>query len=802
MKLSTRFPAGLALILCLALALPALAADFVFKQEFGQVQPRGGAQIQNPADGPLRVSNLGSSGQDGVRIATGNGGNIGPIRWMAPESLPGRGLNVIVDGEDPVGIPCAFATSFTFDDLGRVSFSFDPLTTPVTQLEVRLYANGNPVFSTGATVGASPLFESSAPPGGFGGTGPYLPLPPYDDSIFGWIFPGGTQVGLPGQSPMACDMVTFAFPPSMPEVTLLGAEILGLEPQGAIGELLITEHPSTLFHHAFGALGGARPQMVDNLGSSGQDGVRVSNLGSSGQDGVCIALNPDDTGLGVHLVPMEATPGDVLRFGGLSLSEQPQGRTPLPTITCEYTADSFFDIWTEVGAADEPSVLRYTLDGAVVAEIQAPRGPARVWTLQPDKTSVQHPYRLEMHAVDGPGFRVEIEFPEPMRCVDGNGGDQDCDGVELEFDAPIGGPWYDWDAIELAALLILLGDLDIDGCPNGTGGWTGEPIILDAARGIEKSDIRRGADGALHVDNLGSSGQDGVRLLAPGGGTGSGLGAAWLSAAPLDPFRGHVTVLKAHGGGGGGGGGGVIVVATAPADPDTNPGEWNVGADFSALGPDGVTYNVYDQGQLVASVICAGTIEECLGLTAAPVSCDVVVDHPDGRPRMRLGLPPLTDYIDRSSPLLGTGPADEIEVLFNAVPATPWTQITALDLLLGGVDGELTVASAGVTDSSTSASGPAPLADALTLRSPSPNPFNPSTEIAFELTRAAHVTLQVFDLRGQMVRELVRGARPAGEFRTTWNGLDGGGRPVASGTYVFRLSVGGEVQMRKGALLK
>jgi len=799
MKQSIRLPAGLGLALCLALALPALAADFVFKQEFGQVQTRGGAQVQNPANGPLWVSNLGSSGQDGVRISTGNGGSIGPVRWMAPESLPGRGLNVIIDGEDPAGIPCAFATSFTYNDLGRVSVSFDPLTTPVTQLEVRLYANGNPVFTADATVGTSPLFESSAPPGGFGGTGPYLPLPPYDDSIFGWIFPGGTQVGLPGMSPMACDMVTFAFPSSMPEVTLVGAEILGLEPQGSVGELLITEFPSPLFHHAFGAVGAATPLMVDNLGSSGQDGVRVGNLGSSGQDGVCIALNPDDTGLGVHLVPMEATAGDVLRFGGLSLSEQPQGRTPLPEITCTYTADSFFDIWTEVGVADEPSVLRYTLDGAVVAEIQAPRGPARVWTLPSDTTSVQHPYRLEMHAADGGGFRVEIEFPELMRCTDGNGIDQDCDGVELEFDAPIGGPWYDWDAIELAALLVLLGEIDIDGCPNGTGGWTDGPIILDAARGIEKSDIRRGADGTLRADNLGSSGQDGVRFIAPGGGTGSGMGAAWLSVAPLDPHRGHVTVLKAHGGGGGGG---VLVLQATPADADTNGGEWGVSADFSALGADGVAYNVYDQGELVASIICAGTLEECLGLTAAPISCEVVIDNPDGRPRMRLGLPPLTDYIDRTSPVLGTGPADEIEVVYGAVPATPWTEIVALDLLLGGVDGELTVISAGEIDTSTSASGRTPLVGALSLGSPSPNPFNPSTEIAFELARAADVTLQVFDLRGQLVRELERGARPAGEFRTRWNGLDGDGRPVASGTYVFRLSAGGEVQMRKGALLK
>ncbi len=80
----------------------------------------------------------------------------------------------------------------------------------------------------------------------------------------------------------------------------------------------------------------------------------------------------------------------------------------------------------------------------MVSEIQNPRGPARVWTLPPAERSVQHPYRLEMHATADGGFRVEITFPDPMRFSDAQGMDQDCDGVELEFDAPIGGPWYDW----------------------------------------------------------------------------------------------------------------------------------------------------------------------------------------------------------------------------------------------------------------------------------------------------------------------------------------------------------------------
>ncbi len=279
------------------------------------------------------------------------------------------------------------------------------------------------------------------------------------------------------------------------------------------------------------------------------------------------------------------------------------------------------------------------------------------------------------------------------------------------------------------------------------------------------------------------------------------MGAGWAAAAPLDLFRGHVTVLKAHGGYGGGGGGG---------DPaDRGPGRSR--HQRRRVGRQRGLQRSRSRRRVVLrlqrrpagrSIICAGTIEECLGLTGAPVSCEVVLDSPDGKPRMRVGLPPLTRYIDKSSPLLGDGPADLIEIVYNGIPATPWTEIVAMDLMMGGIDGELVVTSAGEIASLTSVNGRAPHAGMLTLMAPSPNPFNPSTEIAFELARSADVTLQVFDLRGQMVRELVRGVQPAGEFRANWNGLDRDGRQVASGTYFFRLSSGGDAQVRKAVLLK
>ena len=70
-----------------------------------------------------------------------------------------------------------------------------------------------------------------------------------------------------------------------------------------------------------------------------------------------------------------------------------------------------------------------------------------------------------------------------------------------------------------------------------------------------------------------------------------------------------------------------------------------------------------------------------------------------------------------------------------------------------------------------------------------PNPFNPTTTIRFQLATAARVDLSIFDVRGAFVARLLRQERIAGEHSATWEGLDQGGRAVASGVYLARLRV-------------
>ncbi len=83
-----------------------------------------------------------------------------------------------------------------------------------------------------------------------------------------------------------------------------------------------------------------------------------------------------------------------------------------------------------------------------------------------------------------------------------------------------------------------------------------------------------------------------------------------------------------------------------------------------------------------------------------------------------------------------------------------------------------------------------------------PNPFNPRTTVAFSLSRATHVTLDVFDAAGRHVRNLTNTLLQAGPHRTTWDGRDEMGHPCASGVYFARLNAGVETETRKVVLVK
>jgi len=88
------------------------------------------------------------------------------------------------------------------------------------------------------------------------------------------------------------------------------------------------------------------------------------------------------------------------------------------------------------------------------------------------------------------------------------------------------------------------------------------------------------------------------------------------------------------------------------------------------------------------------------------------------------------------------------------------------------------------------------------LASIMPNPFNPSTQITFDLARPGRVELWIYDVRGKLIRTLLTEARPAGRHSVLWNGRDDTGRVVSSGVYFVRMLAAGVDDRKKVTLLK
>jgi hypothetical protein len=82
-----------------------------------------------------------------------------------------------------------------------------------------------------------------------------------------------------------------------------------------------------------------------------------------------------------------------------------------------------------------------------------------------------------------------------------------------------------------------------------------------------------------------------------------------------------------------------------------------------------------------------------------------------------------------------------------------------------------------------------------------PNPFNPATKISYVVPRAGHLSLKIFNVRGQLVRTLIDGqVEVSGEVM--WDGTNNQGGAVSSGVYFYEARLGGEVRISKMALVK
>ncbi|RLC58266.1 MAG: hypothetical protein DRH89_01535 [Candidatus Cloacimonadota bacterium] len=84
-----------------------------------------------------------------------------------------------------------------------------------------------------------------------------------------------------------------------------------------------------------------------------------------------------------------------------------------------------------------------------------------------------------------------------------------------------------------------------------------------------------------------------------------------------------------------------------------------------------------------------------------------------------------------------------------------------------------------------------------------PNPFNPETTISFSVTQtSSFVTLNIYNIKGQQVKQLISEQLPAGQHSVIWNGKDDNGKFVSTGIYFYKLKTENFEKTRKMILLK
>ena len=83
-----------------------------------------------------------------------------------------------------------------------------------------------------------------------------------------------------------------------------------------------------------------------------------------------------------------------------------------------------------------------------------------------------------------------------------------------------------------------------------------------------------------------------------------------------------------------------------------------------------------------------------------------------------------------------------------------------------------------------------------------PNPFNPSTQIEFAIAKSGFVTLEIYDILGRDIKELLNSNLDVGQYSIIWDGTNNASQDVPSGAYFYKLIANDFVQTKKMLLVK
>ena len=83
-----------------------------------------------------------------------------------------------------------------------------------------------------------------------------------------------------------------------------------------------------------------------------------------------------------------------------------------------------------------------------------------------------------------------------------------------------------------------------------------------------------------------------------------------------------------------------------------------------------------------------------------------------------------------------------------------------------------------------------------------PNPFNPTTNIGYDIPELSKVTIDIYNIAGNKVKTLVSKEHQPGRYKVQWNATNEFGSPVATGMYIYKIRANGFVSVKKLLLMK
>jgi len=87
--------------------------------------------------------------------------------------------------------------------------------------------------------------------------------------------------------------------------------------------------------------------------------------------------------------------------------------------------------------------------------------------------------------------------------------------------------------------------------------------------------------------------------------------------------------------------------------------------------------------------------------------------------------------------------------------------------------------------------------NSFTLHQNYPNPFNPLTNIAYRIPERGNVEIRIYDVQGELTKEILSKEQDAGEYTVTWDGKNKEGSVVTSGVYFYQVQFNNSLITKK-----